>query len=488
MNTETDEQKQGSTSNPQSPLPAHAGVILAVVICAAFLDVVDFSVVQVALPSIRAEFLESWASSQWIIGVYGLTMAGFLMVSGRAGDVYGQKRVFVVGIVGFALSSLTAGLSQSLLVLIIARGVQGITAAMTIATALAILAATYPEGPARNKAFGVVVAVLSAGFAAGSILGGALTTAFGWRSVMFVNVPIGAAAALLANRYIVRDPGRASGARLDVPGAVTVTTGLVLLVYALTNAANVGLFTIETAVPLALSAAVLAVFLAIEQRSESPLMPLAFVRRRTILEANVLSLLMTASSGGFLLLTVYLQGTLGYSPLDTGLAFLPPAAIFFFVGGWGASRLVNRIGMKRTLVISALLVTLGSALLVPVSIETGYYGILPGSVLWALGASIGFPTLAIAGLTGTKHGEEGLASGLIQTSQRLGFPLGLAILLTVASAVDPLLGLAAFRYAFLGATVLGTMGLGLAILFGRERALAVVDEGLSTSSELPVEE
>src|SRR3989449_1232178 len=469
MNTETDEQKQGSTSNPQSPLPAHAGVILAVVICAAFLDVVDFSVVQVALPSIRAEFLESWASSQWIIGVYGLTMAGFLMVSGRAGDGYGQKRVFVVGIGGFALSSLTAGLSQSLLVLIISRGVQGITAAMTIRTALAILAATYPEGPARNKAFGVVVAVLSAGFAAGSILGGALTTAFGWRSVMFVNVPIGAAAALLANRYIVRDPGRASGARLDVPGAVTVTTGLVLLVYALTNAANVGLFTIETAVPLALSAAVLAVFLAIEQRSESPLMPLAFVRRRTILEANVLSLLMTASSGGFLLLTVYLQGTLGYSPLDTGLAFLPPAAIFFFVGGWGASRLVNRVGMQRALLLAAGLVTLASVLLVPLSAETGYLGILPGTVVWAFGASIGFPSLAIAGLQGTKPGEEGLASGLIQTSQRLGFPIGLALLLTVASAFDPGLGVVGFRYAFIGASILGAVGFALAVLLGRER-------------------
>src|SRR3989454_8467072 len=464
-------------------LAAHARLILAVIIAAAFLDVVDFSVVQVALPTIQREFLAPLAESQWVTGVYGLTLAGFLMVSGRAGDVYGQKRIFVVGIIGFAVSSLTAGFAPSLLVLIISRGVQGVAAAMTTATALAILAATFPEGKQRNKAFGVLVAVLSAGFAAGSILGGILTAAFGWRSVMFVNVPIGAIAAFLANRFIPLKDGHAAGTRLDIPGAVTVTTGLVLLVYALTNAANVGFVKPETAVPLVLSVGVPALVLAIQGRSASPLMPLPFVRRRSVFEANLRSILVTASAGGFLLLTVYLQGTLGYSPLTTGLAFLPPAAIFFFVGGWGASRLVNRLGMKKVLMISAGLVTLGSLVLVPISPGAGYFGILPGSVLWALGASIGFPALAMAGLEGTKPGEEGLASGLIQTSQRLGFPLGLAVLLTVASAFDPLLGLTGFRYAFIGATVLGAVGLGLAILLGRVRVPDGVDEGASPGLE-----
>ena len=483
MKHEFGEQRERETSQSQSLAAAHARLILAVVISAAFLDVVDFSVVQVALPSIQREFHESLASAQWIIGVYGLTLAGFLMVSGRAGDVYGQKRIFVVGIIGFALSSLTAGFAPSLLILIVSRGIQGVAAAMTTATALAILAATFPEGEERNKAFGVLVAVLSAGFAAGSILGGVLTAAFGWRSVMFVNVPIGALAAFLANRFISVKDGRAAGTRLDIPGAVTVTSGLVLLVYALTNAATVGFVKLETAAPLVLSVGVLAMFVAIERRSTSPLMPLSFVRRRTVFEANLLSILMTASAGGFLLLTVYLQGMLGYSPLTTGLAFLPPAAIFFFVGGWGASRLVNRLGMKKVLMISAGLVTLGSLLLVPISLEAGYFGILPGSVLWALGASIGFPALAMAGLEGTKPGEEGLASGLIQTSQRLGFPLGLAVLLTVASAFDPLLGLTGFRYAFIGATVLGAVALGLAILLGRVRVPDGVDEGASPGLE-----
>jgi len=287
---------------------------------------------------------------------------------------------------------------------------------------------------------------------------------------MFVNVPIGALAALLANRYIAASPGRALGTRLDIPGALTVTTGLILLVYAFTNAATEGFLTAATGLTLGLSALALAAFLAIEHRSASPLMPLPFVRRRTVLEANLLSILMTASAGGFLLLTFYLQGTLRYSALETGLAFLPPAAVFFFVGGWGASRLVNRVGMKNALVIASAFVTLGSALLVHITIGAGYLGILPGSILWALGASIGFPSLAIAGLQGTKPGEEGLASGLIQTSQRLGFPLGLALLLTVASAFDPGLGVVGFRYAFIGASILGAMGFVLAVLLGRERA------------------
>src|SRR2546422_10480240 len=190
-----------------------------------------------SVSTIRREFMAPLAESQWVTGVYGLTLAGFLMVSGRAGDVYGQKRLFLTGIVLFTVSSLSAGLAPSLLSLVVSRAIQGVAAAMTTATALAILAATFPEGEERNKAFGVLVAVLSAGFAAGSILGGVLTAAFGWRSVMFVNVPIGALAAFLANRFISVKDGRAAGTRLDLPGAVTGTSGLGPLVYASADAA-----------------------------------------------------------------------------------------------------------------------------------------------------------------------------------------------------------------------------------------------------------
>src|SRR5216117_2821346 len=236
-----------------------------------------------------------------------------------------------------------------------------------------------------------------------------------------------------------------------------------------------GLFTMQAALPLGLSVLILAAFLAIEYRSKAPLMPLAFLRRRTTLTANVLSLVVSSSAGALIVLTVYLQGVLGYSPLDAGLAFLPAAAIFFFVGGWGSSWLMNRIGLKRVLIISTAFVTLGLAMLAPLPVAAGYLGILPGTILWSLGASIGFPALAIAGLSGTKPGEEGLASGLIQTSQRLGFPLGLSLVLTVASTFDPQLGLTGFRYAFLSAAVLSAVGLGIALRFRSESVPAFVE-------------
>ena len=472
------------SARPPSFAP-HTRIILALVIAATFLDVIDFSIVQVALATIEREFLAPLAEIQWIIGAYGLTMAGFLMVSGRAGDIYGQKRVFVIGIVLFTVASLTAGLSVSLLMLIVSRAVQGVGAAITTATALAILAGTFPEGPTRNRAFGILVAVLSAGFAAGSIAGGILTAGFGWRSVLFVNVPIGTAVAFLTQRFIAENGGRATHRSLDVPGAVTVTSGLILLVYAFTNAANDGLLTLQTAVPLALSALVLTGFVGIEHRAKVPLMPLAFLRRGSILIANVLGLILAASAGGVsFILTIYLQQVLGYSALSAGLGFLPAALMFFFVGGWGSSWLVNRIGLRPVLLISTTCAGLGSALLAPIQVSAGYLGILPGFLLWSFGASIGFPALAIAGLAGTEHGEEGLASGLIQTSSRLGFPLGLALLLTVASSLDPRVGVVGFRYAFFASALLGGLGLGIALLVRGEKTRMTEVDVMATMGQI----
>src|SRR5713101_8360880 len=406
-------------------------LILALIITAGFLDVIDFSIVQVALPTIQTELVVSLAESQWIIGAYGLTLAGFLLLSGRAGDIYGQKKLFVFGIVLFTVASFTGGLAPSLLSLIVSRAVQGVGAAISTATAFAILVTTFPEGRERNRALGIFVAVLSAGFAAGSISGGVLTAAFGWRSVLFVNVPIGIVAAVLSQKFLVNHPGRAMDKHLDLPGALTVTSGLVLLVYALTNVATDGFLSVQTILPLA-------GFLAIEHRSPSPLMPLSFLRRGTVLTANVLALLLTATAGGVVfILTTFLQQVSGYSALDAGLEFVPAAMIFFFVGGWCSSRLVNRFGLKLVLITSMTLITLGSALLTQITVTSGYVGVLPGMLIWSLGAAIGFPALNIAALAGTKPGEEGLASGIIGTSQRIGFPLGLAILLTIATVTDP---------------------------------------------------
>ena len=451
-------------------------LILALIITAGFLDVIDFSIVQVALPTIQTELVVSLSESQWIIGAYGLTLAGFLLLSGRAGDVYGQKKLFVFGIVLFTVASFTGGLAPSLLSLIISRAIQGIGAAISTATAFAILVTTFPEGRERNRALGIFVSVLSAGFAAGSISGGILTSAFGWRSVLFVNVPIGIVASILSQKYLANNPGRAMDKHLDLPGALSVTSGLILLVYALTNAATEGFASIQTVLPLGLGALVLAGFVAIENRSKSPLMPLAFLRRGTVFTANVLALILTSSAGGVIfLLTIYLQRVSGYLPLAAGLEFVPAALIFFFVGGWGSSWLVNRLGLKQVLVISMTLITLGSALLTQISVTSGYFGVLPGMLVWSLGASIGFPALNIAALAGTKRGEEGLASGIIGTSQRVGFPLGLAILLTIATATDPpptgvasqlgsLAGVVTgFQYAFLASTIISAVGLLIAL-------------------------
>jgi EmrB/QacA subfamily drug resistance transporter len=456
-------------------------IILALVVIAGFLDVVDFSIVNVALPAIRTNFLVGLAESQWIIGAYGLTMAGFLMLSGRAGDIYGQKRLFIIGIIVFTMSSFTAGFAPSLLVLVASRAVQGIGAAMTSATALSILVTTFPEGRDRNRALGTFVAILSAGFAAGAIAGGVLTAGFGWRSVMFVNVPIGIVAAILSQRFLPSTGGRALDRHLDVPGALSVTSGLVLLVYALTNAANEGFSSFQTILPLGLSAIILAVFVTIEGRSKSPLMPLGFLRRGTVLMANVLALIFTAGAGGVLfILTIYLQQVLGYSALNAGLAFLPLTMIFFVGGGWGSTWLVNRVGMKPTLVGSTALMTIGSAQLTQISVAGGYLGIFPGMILWVLGASLSFTALNIAGLAGTKHGEEGLASGLLNTSQRIGAPLGLAILLTVVGATDPppavvagpgsLAGIVTgFQYAFLASAIMNGIGLLIALRIRRPK-------------------
>ena len=449
-------------------------LVFALVISAVFLDVIDFSIVQVALPSIRTEFLVSLAESQWIVGVYGITMAGFLMLSGRAGDVYGQKKLFVFGVVLFTVASLVGGLAPSLLALVISRAVQGIGAAISSVTALSIFVALFPEGKERNRALGVFVAVLSAGFAAGSISGGVLTMGLGWRSVMFVNVPIGTVVAILSRRFLPEASGRAAIRHLDLAGALTVTSGLMLLVYALTNAASDGFLSIPTLVPLVVALVVLSAFLVIESRSKAPLLPLGFLRRGSVLNANVLALLLTTSMvGPGFLLTIYMQQILGYSPLYAGLAFLPPALIFFFAGGWGSSRIVNRFGVRRVLIGSTALVAVGLALLTGISVGGSYLGMLPGILVWSLGASIGLPALSIAALAGTQPGEEGLASGLISTSQRVGFPLGLAVLLTVVGAVDPapigadLSASAAavvmgFRFAFLAAAVLAVVAVALA--------------------------
>lgn len=473
IETESLEASQAPGKTPIS----HAQLVFVLIIAAVFLDVVDFSIIQVALPTIREQFAVSLADSQWLVGAYGITMAGFLMLSGRAGDIYGQKNLFIAGIVLFTLASLAGGFAPSFLFLVASRAIQGIGAAISSVTALAIFIELFPEGNERNKALGIFVAVLSAGFAAGAIAGGILTVSLGWRSVMFVNVPIGAVTALLSQKYLSSSKGRLVNSRLDLPGALSLTSGLMILVYGLTNAGNDGLFTLSAIIPLVIASLVLAGFVAIENRSKDPLVPFEFLRRGSVLVANVLGLIIGAIIVGLtFIFTVYLQQILGFSALYAGLGVLPGAIIFFVVGGWGASRFTNKFGVRKVLVASTILVTLGSLLLTEISPSGNYFGILPGFIIFALGGSIGMPALNIAAFAGTKPGEEGLASGLISTSMRIGFPLGLALLLTIASATgsgavglsNPSASVAAavvlgFRYALFASAILGTLGVIVAL-------------------------
>jgi EmrB/QacA subfamily drug resistance transporter len=314
-------------------------IILAVITLAQFMIVVDFTIVQVALPSIGREFGVSVNGLQWIVTSYGLTLAGFLMLSGRVGDIYGHKRLFIIGVLLFSLASLTGGLAPSEIVLILARVVQGLGAAMVSVTGLSILAAAFPEGKARNRALSVFAAATGSGFAAGMSLGGVITATLGWRWVFDINVPIGLVVSLLSIKYISSTTRRTYENRhLDIFGAVSVTAGLMLLVYSLSSAQNIGIGSLQTLELLLSSVIVLAAFLLIEYRSKAPLMPLGFLRRSSIFGANAVGLLQVAAFVGMVfILTNYLQQVRGYSALSAGLAFVPMGVVFLVVSGFFVS-------------------------------------------------------------------------------------------------------------------------------------------------------
>src|SRR6187200_299193 len=452
-------------------------IVLALVTLAQFMVVVDFTIVQVALPSIGREFGVPVNVLQWIVTAYGLTLAGFLMLSGRVGDIYGHKKLFVIGVLLFSLASLTGGLASSEIVLILARVVQGLGAAMASATGLSILTAAFPEGKERNRALSVFAAATGSGFAAGMILGGVITASLGWRWVFDINVPIGVAVWVLSIKYISISTGRThNGTRhhLDIFGAVSVTAGLMLLVYSLTNAQNIGIGSLQTLELLLSSVIVLAAFLLIEYRSKAPLMPLGFLRRSSIFGANAVGLLQVGSFVGMVfILTNYLQQLRGYSALSAGLAFIPMGIVFLVISVFLSARLVNRFGVKPIIISGMVLQTIGYLLLSPITITESYFGgLLLPMLLIGIGTGLGFTAINIVALAGVRRGEEGLASGLINTSRQIGGPIGLAVLLTVANFEAPSYSghlvvqsaaamVTGFGYAFLAAALLTGIGMNL---------------------------
>jgi EmrB/QacA subfamily drug resistance transporter len=459
-------------------------IVLALITLAQFMVVVDFTIVQVALPSIGKEFGMTVNNLQWIVTSYGLTLAGFLMLSGRVGDVYGHKKLFITGLLLFSLASLTGGHAPSEIVLILARVGQGLGAAMASATGLSILVAAFSEGKERNRALSVFSAATGSGFAAGMILGGIMTSTLGWRWVFDINVPIGVVVSLLSLKYVSNSTGQTyknRGHHLDIFGAISVTAGLILLVYSLNSAQNIGIESHQTLELLLLSAIVLAAFLVIEYRSRAPLMPLQFLRRSSIFGANILSLLQLAAFVAMVfILTNYLQQVLGYSALSAGLAFVPMGVVFLVVSGLLSARFVNRFGVKPILVLGMTLQTIGYLLLSLFPLTESYFGgVLVPMLIIGVGTGFGFTAINIAALTGTRRGEEGLASGLINTSRQIGGPIGLAVILTVANSESPIVThhlvesaatmVTGFGLAFLTAALLTGIGIIFAALLKQER-------------------
>jgi EmrB/QacA subfamily drug resistance transporter len=409
--------------------------IALVLLCATqFLVVLDVAIVNVALPSIQTALDFTQENLQWVVSAYTLTFGGLLLLGGRAADLLGRRRVFLVGLAVFSLASLACGLSQSDTFLIAARTVQGVGAAIISPAALSILVTTFREGAERNKALGIWGAIAGIGGAAGVLLGGILTDALGWEWIFFVNVPVGALVILLVPRFIEESRVEGISRNFDVTGAVTVTAGLALLVYALVHTDTAGWSSGETIGLLAASAALIGAFVATEVRASAPLMPLGIFRLKALTGANIVGLLLGAAIFSmFFFLSLYMQQVLGYSALKSGFAYLL-VALTIIVAAAVSQALVTRFGVKLILATGMALLTLGLLYFTQIDVHGAYLtDLVPGFLLAGVGLGFAFVPVSIAALQGVQSHEAGVASGLINTSQQIGGALGIAILSTIAT-------------------------------------------------------
>jgi EmrB/QacA subfamily drug resistance transporter len=397
--------------------------------------VLDSTIVNVALPSIRSDLGFTEASLAWVVNAYLLTFGGFLLLAGRLGDLYGQRRLFLIGIAEFTVASLLCGLANSEGLLVAARAIQGLGGAIVSAIALSLIMILFTEPAERAKAMGVIGFVLSGGGTAGVLLGGTLTDLLSWHWIFLVNIPVGIAVLALSRVLLPRDTMMRSGS-LDIAGAVTITASLMLAVYAIVNGNQEGWTSAQTLGMLGGAAALLAAFLVIETRVSAPLMPLGIFRVRNVASANVTGILLAgAMFAWFFLSALYLQRVLGYSPLDVGFAFLPGTLL------WGASslflsdKLVIRYGIKVPLVGGLLLYVVALLLFARAPVDGNYFvDVLPGMLILGIGGGITFNPILLAAMSGVEPTEAGLASGVVNTSFMMGGALGLAILASLAAS------------------------------------------------------
>ena len=410
----------------------HRWRILAVVAAAFFMTILDVSIVNVALPSIGKDLEFSRENLQWVITAYAIAFGGFLLLGGRAADLLGRRRVFAVGVAVFTLASLVCGLSQSEGMLIAARAVQGLGAAIISPAALSIVMTSFEEGADRNKALGIWGALGGSGAAVGVLAGGVLTKYLGWEWIFFVNVPVGALVLALTPRIVPESRREGAERHYDVLGAVLVSGGLALLVYTISRAPDVGWGTARTILLLVASGALLVAFLVNERRVHDPLMPFSIFRVRTVAGANVVGWLLGAVIfANFFLLTLYVQNVLGYSALKAGVTFVATAGTAVISAGV-AQALTTRFGPKPIIVAGLALLTGAMIWYSQVPVHGSYVpDLLPGYLMVGVGIALAYVPVSIASLAGVAEREAGLASGLINTSQQIGGAVGVAVASTV---------------------------------------------------------
>ncbi|MEX1357107.1 MAG: MFS transporter [Gaiellaceae bacterium] len=455
-------------------------IVLVLVCLAQFMVILDATIVNVALPSIQSDLGLDEANLQWIVNAYTLVFGGFLLLGGRAGDLIGRKRLFLIGLVIFTVASLLNGLAVNSEMLIGSRALQGLGAALISPAALSIISTTFAEGAERARALGVWAAIAIGGSAVGLILGGVLTQSFSWPWIFYVNVPVGIAGFVLSLRLIPESRNEHAERAYDVAGAVTVTGGLMALVYAIVKAATDGWTSVTTIGFFGFAAALLVAFVLIELRSAAPLVRLSIFRTRSLTTANIVMFL--AASGMFAMFffnTLYIQRVLGFGPLTAGLAFLPFTAGIMVSAGL-ASQFTPKIGVRPVAVTGLLLTAAGMLLLTQLPVDGSYVAnVLPALLLTSLGMGAVFMPLTLVATTGLEDADQGLASGLFNTSQQIGGALGLAILSTVAASRSSAGGAEAlvtgFHWAFAGGVLFILAGLVVLLALLRRHHVARIE-------------
>jgi EmrB/QacA subfamily drug resistance transporter len=485
------------TELPRTATPVHRWRAFAVLAVAFFMTIVDLTIVNVALPTIGRKLHFSETNLQWVVTAYGVAFGGFLLLGGRAADLLGRRRVLMVGLAVFTLASLACALATTDSFLIAMRGIQGLGAAIVLPAALSIVMNMFTEGAERNKALGIWGGIGASGATVGLIAGGLLTRYLGWEYIFYLNVPVGALAFLLAPRIVPESRLDTTRRRFDLSGGITVTGGLLLLVYALSKAPQDGWAAGSTIALLAGAAALITAFLVIETRVEAPLMPLRIFRSRTLAGANAVGLLLGGSFFAFIFVgTLYMQQVLGYSALKTGLAWLAASLTSIAFAGLSQA-LVTRISAKLVMAVGMGLIGGGILWATQVPVHGHFWNDLAGPFFVAgAGTAFAFIPVSIAGLAGVREHEAGLASGLLNTSQQIGGAIGVAVASTVAAthfralshagATAPAALTGGFQWAMWVCGAVGLTAVPAAFLLIRRNELAKAAAAMAAPTAEPV--